>query len=151
MPRPPCSGGSTLRRALGAVLLVAAALPFGASAQAADDGERKALRVCEDPNNLPYSNAKGEGYEDAIAQLFADELGLPLKAFFFPQRMAFIRNTLRMKVPGEDFPCDLVMSVPKGFDQVSATQPYYRSTYVLVFPASGKLGTVSSVDEFLAL
>ena len=114
-------------------------------------GERKELRVCQDPNNLPYSNAKGEGYEDKIAALFAKELGIPLKYYFFPQRMAFIRNTLRFKVPGADYPCDLVMSVPKGFDQVAATKPYYRSTYVLVFPKQGPLASVTSEQQFLAL
>lgn len=122
-----------------------------ALAQDADREPRQALRVCQDPNNLPYSNSKGEGYEDKIAQLFAAELGLPLKSYFFPQRMAFIRNTLRFKVPGADYPCDLVMSVPKGFDQVSATKPYYRSTYVLLFPKGGKLASVTTVEQFLAL
>ena len=47
--------------------------------------------------------------------------------------MAFVRNTLRYKLPGEDYPCDVIMGVPAGFDQVSATKPYYRSTYALVF------------------
>ncbi len=133
-------------------LVLMAALAFALPLSAfAEDAGRKALRVCQDPNNLPFSNANGEGYEDEIAKLFADELGLPLKPYFFPQRMAFIRNTLRMKVPGEDYPCDLVMSVPKGFDQVSATAPYYRSTYVLIFPTQKKLSSVTSVDQFLAL
>ena len=131
------------------IAALAAALPVSASAE--DGTDRKALRVCQDPNNLPFSNSNGEGYEDEIAKLFADQLGLPLKSYFFPQRMAFIRNTLRMKVPGEDYPCDLVMSVPKGFDQVSATAPYYRSTYVLVFPTQKKLSTVTTLDQFLAL
>ncbi len=120
-------------------------------AQGADAEKREALRVCQDPNNLPYSNSKGEGYEDKIAELFAKELGLPLKYYFFPQRMAFIRNTLRFKVPGADYPCDLVMSVPKGFDQVLVTTPYYRSTYALVFPKKGKLASVTSAEQFLAL
>ena len=126
-------------------------MPHAASAQSANPEQRRAFRVCQDPNNLPYSNSKGEGYEDKIAALFAKELGLPLKYYFFPQRMAFIRNTLRFKVPGEDYPCDLVMSVPKGFDQVSATQVYYRSTYALVFPTGKKLDGVKSGADFLAL
>ena len=120
-------------------------------AQGVDAEKRTALRVCQDPNNLPYSNSRGEGYEDKIAELFAKELGLPLKYYFFPQRMAFIRNTLRFKVPGADYPCDLVMSVPKGFDQVSATMPYYRSAYALVFPKQGKLASVTTIEQFLAL
>ena len=125
--------------------------PDAALAQAPGSDARQAFRVCQDPNNLPYSNTKGEGYEDKIAALFAKELGLPLKYYFFPQRMAFIRNTLRFKLPGEDYPCDIVMSVPKGFDQVSATQPYYRSTYALVFPKGRKLDSVKSGEDFLAL
>ena len=137
----------TLRCAACVLLCSLAAVSHAQDAPAA----RQALRVCQDPNNLPFSNDKGEGYEDKIAQLFASELKLPLKYFFFPQRMAFIRNTLRFKVPGEDYPCDLVMSVPKGFDQVAATRSYYRSTYVLVFPKQGKLASVTTVDQFLAL
>ncbi len=143
------------RRWVWAALFAAAALLLSSSpashAQDVGGEKRTALRVCQDPNNLPYSNSKGEGYEDKIAELFAKELGLPLKYYFFPQRMAFIRNTLRFKVPGADYPCDLVMSVPKGFDQVSATMPYYRSTYVLVFPKKGKLASVTTVEQFLAL
>lgn len=120
-------------------------------AQATDQGERKAFRVCQDPNNMPFSNTKGEGYEDKIAELFAKELGLKVEYYSFPQRMAFIRNTLRFKLPGQDYPCDIVMSVPKGFDQVSATKPYYRSTYALVFPKGKGLDAVSSGEDFLAL
>ena len=144
---------SAIRRAT-LVPLVGCALALAAAAGNAQDPgaeKRDALRVCQDPNNLPYSNSRGEGYEDKIAALFAKELGLPLKFYFFPQRMAFIRNTLRFKVPGGDYPCDLVMSVPKGYDQVSATQPYYRSTYALVFPSGGKLAGVTSEAAFLAL
>ncbi len=146
---------SALRRWTRATLFATAALLLSSSpashAQGTDREKRQALRVCQDPNNLPYSNSKGEGYEDKIAELFAKELGLPLKYYFFPQRMAFIRNTLRFKVPGADYPCDLVMSIPKGFDQVSATTPYYRSAYALVFPKKGKLGSVTTIEQLLAL
>jgi quinoprotein dehydrogenase-associated probable ABC transporter substrate-binding protein len=65
--------------------------------------------------------------------------------------MNFIRNTLRYKLPGEDYPCDIVMGVPAGFDQVSATKPYYRSTYALVFPQAKGLEGVKSSDDFLKL
>ncbi len=113
--------------------------------------ERKAFRVCQDPNNLPFSSLAGEGYENRIAELFAKELGLKVEYFSFPQRMAFIRNTLRYKVPGEEYRCDIVLGVPAGFDQVSATKPYYRSTYALVFPKQGPLAGVKSADDFVAL
>ena len=95
---------------------------------------RTAFRPCIDPENLPFANIKGEGFENRIAELFAQKLGLPVKNYAFPQRMNFVRNTLRYKLPGEDFRCDIVMSVPAGYDQVSATTPYYRSTYALVYP-----------------
>ncbi|HEY6512804.1 MAG TPA: substrate-binding domain-containing protein [Burkholderiaceae bacterium] len=123
----------------------------GAAAVAQDTPERKALRVCQDPNNLPFSNASGEGIENRIAEVFGKALGLPVTYYSFPQRMAFIRNTLRYKLPGQDYPCDIVMGVPVGFDQVSVTKPYYRSTYALVFPAGKGLDHVKSSADFLRL
>jgi quinoprotein dehydrogenase-associated probable ABC transporter substrate-binding protein len=126
----------------------------GTPATPDEPAARKALKVCQDPNNLPFSNLKGEGIENRIAELFAKELGLPLEYYSFPQRMAFIRNTLRYKLPGEDYPCDVVLGVPAGFDQVAATKPYYRSTYALVLArgvAGGALDGVKSVADFLAL
>jgi len=112
---------------------------------------RKALRVCADPNNLPFSNEKGEGYENKIAELFARELGLPLKYYFLSQRFNFVRNTLRFKLPGEDYRCDVMMGVPVGFDQVSGTKPYYRSTYALVYVKGRKLDQVASVRDLFKL
>ena len=112
---------------------------------------RKALRVCADPNNLPFSNEKGEGYENKIAELFARELGLPLKYYFLSQRFNFVRNTLRFKLPGEDYRCDVMMGVPVGFDQVSGTKPYYRSTYALVYVKGRKLDQVASVQDLFKL
>ena len=102
------------------------------AARAADDA-RTAFRPCIDPTNLPFANDKGEGFENRIADLFAKKLGLPVQSYAFPQRMNFIRNTLRYKLPGEDFRCDIVMSVPAAFDQALPTAPYYRSTYALVY------------------
>jgi len=113
--------------------------------------ERQALRVCQDPNNLPFSNIKGEGIENRIAELFGKALGLPVTYYSFPQRLAFIRNTLKFKLPGEDYPCDIVISVPAGYDQVSATKPYYHSTYALVFPKGKGMDQVASAEDFLKL
>jgi mxaJ protein len=111
-----------------------------------------ALRVCQDPSNLPFSNTKGEGFENKIAELFAKQLGVPLEYYSFPNRLGFIRNTLRYKIPGDsNFRCDLVMGVPKDYDQVAATQPYYHSTYAMVFAAEGSLNGVKSEADFLAL
>lgn len=130
-------------------IAAAALLAFGASAQ--EPMPRKAFRVCQDPNNMPFSNTKGQGIENRIAELFAKDLGLPVEYFSFPQRLAFIRNTLRYKLPGEDYRCDIVMGVPQGFDQVSATKPYYRSTYALVYAKGKGLDAVTSGEQFLKL
>lgn len=122
------------------------------AAAAAQDAPRKAFRVCQDPNNLPFSNTKGEGIENKLAELFARDLGLPVQYYSFPQRLAFIRNTLRYKLPGEDFRCDIVMGVPQGFGEgASVTKPYYRSTYTLVYRKGTGLDGVSSGEQFLAL
>jgi len=134
-------------------VIVAAALALAASAGSAQDtpAPRTALRVCQDPNNLPFSNTSGEGIENRIAEVFGKALGLPVTYFSFPQRLAFIRNTLRYKLPGQDYPCDIVMGVPVGYDEVAVTKPYYRSTYALVFPQGKGLDPVRSAADFLAL
>jgi len=130
-------------------LLAAALLPLAALAQ--DAPARAALRVCQDPNNMPFSNLKGEGIENRMAELFGKALGLPVTYYSFPNRLAFIRNTLRYKLPGEEYRCDIVMGVPVGFDQVSVTKPIYRSTYALVFPKGKGFDGVTSGADFLAL
>ncbi len=134
-------------------LAAAVVLALCAAGAAAQDKppERKAFRVCQDPNNLPFSNTSGEGIENRIAEVFGKALGLPVAYYSFPQRLAFVRNTLRYKLPGQDFPCDVIMGVPTGFDQVSVTKPYYRSTYALVFAEGKGLDGVKSADDFLKL
>lgn len=141
-----------------APLVAAIALAASAGASVAQNAaapdtapRREAFRVCQDPNNLPFSNTQGEGIENRIAELFAKDLGLPVSYYSFPQRMAFIRNTLRYKLPGEDFRCDVVLGVPAGFDQVSATKPYYRSTYALVFAKSGPMAAVKAPADLFAM
>ena len=140
-----------LRRFVPLACAAALLLPGTVPAAAEEAPARKAFRVCQDPNNLPFSSVKGDGYENRIAELFARELGLPVEYYSFPQRLAFIRNTLRYKLPGEDYRCDIVMGVPAGFDQVSATKPYYRSTYALVFAKGHGMDAVKSADDFLKL
>src|SRR5207247_9353348 len=125
---------------------VVLALAFGCVGVEAEE-TRAAFRPCIDPSNLPFANTQGEGFENRIADLFAQKLGLPVQAYAFPQRMNFIRNTLRYKLPGEDFRCDVVMSVPAGFDQAWATAPYYRSTYALVYrKGTGRDDVKAGVD-----
>ena len=84
------------------------------------------LRVCADPNNLPYSNQQQQGFENALAKLAASDLGMNVSYFWFPQRHKFFRNTLQAGV------CDVVIEVPSGIDVASTTVPYFRSTYVFV-------------------
>lgn len=140
------------RHAFMAVLAVAAAIgPGSVAAQTADDSPRRALRVCQDPNNLPFSNQAEEGLENRIAAVMAKAMALPLEHFWYPQRVNFVRNTLRYKLPGDaEYRCDLLIGIPAGFDQVMTTRPYYRSTYALVF-VEGRKVDVRSADEFLAL
>lgn len=98
------------------------------SAQAKDK-----FKVCADPLNPPYSTKSSDGFENKIAELFAKELDQELEYYWFPQRIGFIRNTLKAEVEGTDqFKCDVVMGLPVGFDFAKTTKPYYHSTYVLV-------------------
>ena len=89
--------------------------------------DRTELHVCADPNNLPFSNEKGEGFENKIAQVMGDELKLPLRYVFFPQVIGFVRNTLQAHT------CDLIVGTAAGDDIVQTTSPYYYSTYVVVY------------------
>jgi mxaJ protein len=85
-----------------------------------------AFRVCADPNNLPYSNKQGEGFENKIANLIARKMNVPLEYTWFAQRRGFFRNTLR------EGRCDVVIGAPEKFERADSTAPYYYSSYVLV-------------------
>ena len=146
--RPAHPAPRTLR---GLAACTALALLAWASPVIAAEEARTAFRPCIDPSNLPFANTKGEGFENRIADLFAKDLGLPVQSYAFPQRMNFIRNTLRYKLPDTDFRCDVVMSVPVGFDQAWATRPYYHSTYALVYPKGKGLDSVKSGNDLFAL
>jgi quinoprotein dehydrogenase-associated probable ABC transporter substrate-binding protein len=106
-------------------ILLAVLLALGTHAAQAGDGAAP-LRVCADPDNLPYSQRDGSGFENRIARLVADDLHRPLAWFWQEQRRGFVRKTLGA---GE---CDVLIGVPAGFDKVLRTRPYYRSTYVAV-------------------
>lgn len=125
-----------------------------AAEDASGPGQDKVLRVCQDPNNLPFSNREQAGFENRIAALFAKELGWKLETTWFPQRIGFIRNTLRAKQEHSDrFKCDLVTGVPSGFDMAATTHAYYHSAYALVYARGrGKgLDGVRDLDDVLAL
>ncbi|MFL5333375.1 MAG: substrate-binding domain-containing protein [Geminicoccaceae bacterium] len=97
------------------------------------------LRVCADPNNLPFSNERQEGFENRIVALLARELNADVVYTWWAQRRGFIRNTLQAGL------CDLVPGVPYAFDMLRTTDPYYRSTYVFVTRAGGP--EISSFDD----
>jgi quinoprotein dehydrogenase-associated probable ABC transporter substrate-binding protein len=114
---------------------VALALALGFSVHAA----ARVVRVCADPDNLPYSHADGSGFENRIAGLVAQELGAALQYEWLPQRRGFVRKTL-----GEGR-CDLFIGVPSDFERVLTTRPYYRSAYVFVYRAGA--GVLRSFDD----
>lgn len=131
---------------LGLVTGTLVLLGWGAAAQERSLGElrtRTAFRVCADPDNLPFSNRAGEGFENRIAELLARELGLPLHYDWHPQTIGFIRNTLRAHR------CDVVMGITAGHELVANTRSYYASTYVLVYRAADR-GRFDSLDSPLA-
>ena len=127
-----------------------AALLLSAAAPAAEP--QQVLRVCQDPNNLPYSNRALEGFENKIAALLATELGWTIEYTWYPQRMGFIRNTLRAKEADSDrFKCDLVTGVAAGFDMGATTRPYYRSSYSMAYVKGKGLDGVHTLDDLLKL
>jgi mxaJ protein len=103
------------------------------------------LRVCADPNNLPFSNERGEGFENKIAELIAKDMGARVRYTWFAQRRGFVRNTLKA---GE---CDIVVGVPSSFDLTGVTIPYYRSSYVFVTRRDRNLNIRSFDDPRLRL
>ncbi len=106
---------------------------------AASAGART-LRVCADPNNLPFSDSAGEGFENKIVELVAKDLGATVEYTWWAQRRGFVRNTLKAGT------CDLWPGVAAGMDMLTTTEPYYRSTYVLVTRASDRLD-IRSFDD----
>jgi quinoprotein dehydrogenase-associated probable ABC transporter substrate-binding protein len=146
---------SRLGRMAGAALALFYLAGPVAAQQAGSDagpGQDEVLRVCQDPNNLPFSNRAEAGFENRIAALLAQELGWKLEHTWFPQRIGFIRNTLRAKVDNSDrYKCDLVTGVPAGFEMAATTRPYYHSTYALVYVKGKGLDGVRSLDDLIAL
>jgi len=100
--------------------------PVASARSVAPTAGRRVLRVCADPNNLPFSNSRGEGFENKLAELLARELNADLRYTWHAQRRGFVRETLRAKA------CDLIPGVPTSFELAMPTRPYYRSTYVFV-------------------
>jgi len=104
---------------------------------------QRELRVCGDPNNLPFSNDRLEGFENKIADLIAKDMNAAVRYTWISHRGSFVRKTL---TAGK---CDLILSFPGGSDLVLATKPYYSSTYVFVYAKNRKLGLHSFDDPVL--
>ena len=101
----------------------------------------KVLRVCADPHNLPFSNEKGEGFENKLAELFAEKLNKKLDYMYFPQATGFVRMTLGAHR------CDVIMGFPQGDDLVQGTNPYYRTAYALVAKQGSGLEEVATLED----
>jgi quinoprotein dehydrogenase-associated probable ABC transporter substrate-binding protein len=127
-------------RVLLAVVAALAGVPAPSPAQALAKVNPKLLRVCADPDDMPFSNDKRQGFDNKIAELIANDLGDSLTFTFFRAGRGFIRSTLRA---GD---CDVVLGVPKGYDLVAATNPYYRSNYNFVSRRDRRV-TLASLDD----
>jgi quinoprotein dehydrogenase-associated probable ABC transporter substrate-binding protein len=111
-------------------ILFVAALVCGsrpAAAQTADIADRSVLKVCADPNALPFSNEKKHGFENKIAVLIGATLGVKVEYTWFPQIIGFARNTLQA------YRCDLVVGTVAGDEIMQTTNPYYFTTYVMIY------------------
>ena len=128
-----------MRRLRVILLVVPLALSGAVSAQTGNP-----FRVCADPENMPFSNAKLEGLENRIADLIAKDFGASLSYTWWGQRRGFIRNTMSATL--ESGRCDVVLGVPANYDLVKTTRPYYRSTYVFVYPKSRGLA-IKTLDD----
>lgn len=102
--------------------------------------KQTALRVCADPNNMPYSNEQEQGFENRLAELVAKQLGEKLEYTWWSQRKSFVKNSL------DAGRCDVLMGIPTSLPSVEPTKPYYRSTYVFVSRHDRNL-RVASLDD----
>lgn len=124
-----------------AVILMGAALSGSAVAQTSDLVSTTALRVCADPANYPMSSKDGTGFENRLADLIGEKLGLPVQYFWFPMATGFIRNTLVAKE------CDVVIGFAQGHELVLNTNHYLTSVYTLIVPKDGALSDVQTLSD----
>jgi quinoprotein dehydrogenase-associated probable ABC transporter substrate-binding protein len=136
-----------MRQTLAVVAICAVIFPVARPAVA-----EGVFKVCADPNNPPFSDQKEGGFENKIAELFAKEQGKKVAYTWFPQRLGFIRNTLKAQEPdSETYKCDVVMGVPTGYELAATTKPYYRSTYTLVYRKNRSWDDIRSARDLDAL
>lgn len=131
------------RKGCRSMWVLALALGMGACATTAAQQVPKsvtALRVCADPNNLPFSNRAEQGFENRIAALLGRQLRLPVVYTWLPQGRGFVRKTLKA---GQ---CDAIMGIPEDYGPLLTGRPYYRSTYVLVYRAD-RQWQIASLDD----
>jgi mxaJ protein len=119
------------------VVLSAASMMIGAAANAA------ALRICADPNNLPFSDQAGQGFENKIVGLIAQDLGSTIDYTWWAQRRGYVRHTLKADI------CDVWPGVASSAEMMTSTRPYYRSSYVFVTRADRGLHIASFDDPRL--
>ena len=132
-----------IRRLAGSGIVVMLALP--ASAQSLPDlVSQTELRVCADPSNLPFSNQKSEGYENKIAELVARDLKLKLSYTWFPDSQGFVRGTLMKNR------CDVVIGTVSGVEDMSTTEPYFHTGYMMVTRAADNITTDRVSDWHIA-
>ena len=113
---------------------------------------RTALKVCAPPFSLPMSEKDGSGYENKMSELFAAQLKLPLQYTWFPQRMGFVRATLKNNETEDgSYKCDLVMGVVDNFELAATTQPYMRSTWAMVYVKGRNLDFIKTQDDLKKL
>ncbi|MES1950949.1 extracellular solute-binding protein [Salinisphaera sp. S4-8] len=145
------------RRVGGFALFSILALAGVSMTAAADDRSvenpaAEALRVCADPSNMPFSNDKREGFENRIAALFGEKLGVPVEYTWMPEQMGFGRNTLKRWLPEKHrYACDLIISVGSAFEVGKTTLPYYRSTYTLAYVKGHGLDSIEKPADLLDL
>jgi quinoprotein dehydrogenase-associated probable ABC transporter substrate-binding protein len=114
------------------------------AAQTGELVDRSELKVCADPNNLPFSNEKKEGFENKIAELLGATLDLKVDYVWFPRVIGFVRNTLQAHL------CDLVMGTVAGDDTMQSTNPYYFTTHVMFYRSDRGIGFSGPQDPRLA-
>ena len=131
-PNPAAGTGAKTMRLLAA--------PASLLLLAAPAVQARELRVCADPNNMPFSNRAGQGFENKIAEVIAQSVGATLSYTWWAQRRGHVRNTLRADL------CDLWPGVASGLEMLATTRPYYRSTYVFVTRSDRDLH-ISSFDD----
>lgn len=140
-PKMPFRSPRSLWGALSVFLGLILALQTPAQAQTSDLVDRTSLRVCADPANMPFSSKEQTGYENKLADLLGEKLGLPVTYTWFPQATGFVRRTLRLRK------CDVIMGFAQGHELVQNSNHYFRSAYVLLHRFDSDLKGIQNLDD----